>query len=88
MILIRAGHLDEAIVELKAAREMPDLSPSQNRSLAIHLAWAYHAKGEAAEARRAFQQAEASGFVLDAANPLERRFLTRLRQDLGLAAKG
>ena len=87
VIFIRAGRVDEAIRELQAAQAMPAQSEKQRLSLAVHLAWAHQCKGELDEARRLFQQAEANGYVLEAASPLERPFITRLRQELGLGTR-
>src|SRR5262249_39612933 len=53
VVQIRAGQLDQAIVELDRARAMDPRNPS----LALHLAWAYQGQGRLDEARKAFQQA-------------------------------
>ncbi|HKM54259.1 MAG TPA: tetratricopeptide repeat protein, partial [Isosphaeraceae bacterium] len=87
VILIRAGRYDEALQEIKAAQEMPTQLPTLHQSLATHLAWAYQGKGQIAEARQAFRQAEARGYRVEASGRLERPFMTRLRHDLGLGAE-
>ena len=87
VILIRAGRFDEALQEIKSAQEMPTERPTLPQTLAVHLAWAYQGKGQIAEARQAFRQAEAKGYRSESSGRLERPFMTRLRQDLGLGAE-
>ena len=86
-LLIRAGRFDEAIQMINLAEELPVDRESLRWSLAVHLAWAYQGKGQIEKARDAFQRAEARGFRLDSSNVLERPFLAKLRQDLGLGAE-
>jgi cellulose synthase operon protein C len=80
VVLIRAGQLDKAVDELRHAMA----GNGQNPSFALHLAWAYHAKGQLDLARQAFQQAEALGYRTEVMDPLERPLMIKLRRDLGL----
>jgi tetratricopeptide (TPR) repeat protein len=87
VIRIRRGHLDEALTDINAAHELPTTSPRTPQFLDVHLAWIYQGKGQIAEARQAFRQAEAKGYRLEASGRLERPFISKLRQDLGLGAE-
>jgi tetratricopeptide (TPR) repeat protein len=76
--LIRVGEPDRALRDLRDALA----ADPKNVSLALHLAWAYQAAGEAEEARKAFQHAGALGLRPEARDPLEREFIERLRSQL------
>ncbi len=75
---IRDGQVDRAVRNLKRAHRVDP----RNRSLALHLAWAYHAQGKTDEARLAFQEAEKLGWKPEKSDPLERPFIDSLRQGL------
>jgi tetratricopeptide (TPR) repeat protein len=78
VVLIRAGQLDRALIDLEGARAVAPRNPS----LAVHLAWACQASGRIDEARKAFQQAKDLGWTLAATDPLERPFLDELGRAL------
>jgi tetratricopeptide (TPR) repeat protein len=78
VVLIRAGQLDRALFDLDRARTMAPRKPS----LALHLAWAYQAKGKTNEARRAFQQAKDLGWKLASSDPLERSLIKQWGREL------
>lgn len=80
VILIRANRLDEAVTQIKSALELPTEGTSVHRSLAAHLAWAYQAKGQLAEARAAFHQAEARGYTVQGTDLLERPHMEGVAQ--------
>ena len=85
VVLIRAGQFDQALSELGRART----ADPRNPNLAIHMAWAYQARGRLDEARRAFQQARELGWRPDTSDPLERSHLDQLGRELtsGAAAR-
>jgi cellulose synthase operon protein C len=78
VVLIRAGQVDRAVEELLAIRKQ---SP-QHPSFALHLAWAYHAKGQTDQARRELQEADKLGLKPRALDPLELAVFQRLRKEL------
>jgi len=84
VVLIRAGQVDRALIDLDRARIVDPRKPS----LALHRAWAYQAEGKTDEARTAFQQAKELGWKLAASDPLERPFLDRLGRELTVEAGG
>ena len=85
VVLIRAGQFDQALSELGRART----ADPRNPNLAIHMAWAYQARGRLDEARSAFQQARELGWRPDKSDPLERSLLDQLGRELtsGAAAR-
>ena len=78
VVLIRAGQFDKAIEELTNAR----VDYGQNASFALHLAWAYHAKGQSDQARMQLQEARKLGLTPGALDPLELAIFQRLRKEL------
>jgi Flp pilus assembly protein TadD len=72
------GQLDQAVVDLLAVRKQ---SP-QNPSFALHLAWAYHAKGQTDQARTELHEAERLGLKAGRLDPLELAVFQRLRKEL------
>ena len=80
VVLIRAGKLDQAVEQL---REASDTDPT-NASVPLHLAWARQNEGKKEEARQAFQKAVSLGWRAERSDPLERSFIEKLRQELGL----
>jgi tetratricopeptide (TPR) repeat protein len=76
--LIRAGDPGRAAQELRTALTV---DPA-NVSLALHLAWACQAAGMPAQARAAFQRAEALGLRPEARDPRERGLIERLQREL------
>ena len=54
---IKSGQVDRAVEELLAIRKQAP----QNPSFALHLAWAYQAKGQNDQARAELQNAEKLG---------------------------
>jgi tetratricopeptide (TPR) repeat protein len=78
VVLIRAGQLDEAILELDRARHVDPKNPS----LALHQAWAYRDKGNTEKARKAFRLAKDMGWTVTKSDPLERPFIAQLERDL------
>jgi tetratricopeptide (TPR) repeat protein len=78
VVLIRAGRFDQALFELGRAR----VADPRNPSLAIHMAWAYQARGRLDEARRAFRQARELGWRPNTSDPLERPLLDQLGREL------
>jgi tetratricopeptide (TPR) repeat protein len=79
VVLIRAGQLDRAIIDLDRART----GDPRNPNVAVHLAWAYQADGKTDLARKAFQQAKDLGWKVAKSDPLERSFMEKLRSELG-----
>ena len=77
--LIRLGEPGRAVQELCAARS----ADPRNVSLALHLAWAYHAAGNAEEAGKAFRVAEELGLRPEARHPLERGLIDLLQREFG-----
>jgi tetratricopeptide (TPR) repeat protein len=77
--LIRGGRSREAIEELRAAA-----TGTRNASIPLHLAWALQNEGKLDEARKAFQKAVEQGWKPERSDPLERSFMEKLRQELGL----
>jgi len=75
---IQLGQIDQALAELLAIRKQ---SP-QNPSFALHLAWAYHAKGQTAQARAELREAEKLGLKPGALDPLELAVFQRLQKEL------
>ena len=75
---IRDGQIDRAVKDLKRAQEVDP----KKRSLAVHLAWAYHAQGKIDEARQALQEAEKLGWKPENSDALERPFIDSLRRVL------
>ena len=79
VVLIRAGKIDQALRELQDAQKVDPRNPN----LARHLAWAYQQTGGGTDqARTALREAEAFGWRPARSDPLERRFMDQLRQDL------
>jgi tetratricopeptide (TPR) repeat protein len=74
--LIRSGELERAASELRDAQA----ADPKNPSLALHLAWVYDEKGNVDEAQKAFAQAEEQGLKAQAASPLQRGIIERLRR--------
>ncbi len=54
----------------------------ERASLALHLSWAFEAKGGKAEAREQFLRAEKLGLRPQMLDPLERAIVQKLRRDL------
>jgi Flp pilus assembly protein TadD len=75
---IQLGQIDQALEDLLAVRKQ---SP-QNPNFALHLAWAYHAKGQTDQARTELQEAEKLGLKPRALDPLELAVLQRLQKEL------
>jgi tetratricopeptide (TPR) repeat protein len=78
--LIRGGRSRDAIEILKVAAA----TNSRNASVPLHLAWALQNEGKPDEARKAFQKALELGWKPERSDPLERLFMEKLRQELGL----
>lgn len=78
--LIRGGRSRDAIEVLKEAAA----TESRNASVPLHLAWALQNEGKPDEARKAFQKALELGWKPERSDPLERSFMEKLRQELGL----
>ena len=78
VILIQAGQPDRALVELGRARA----SDPRNPTYALHLAWAYQARGESDRARVQLKEAEQLGLRPGALDPLELPVFQRLRKEL------
>jgi tetratricopeptide (TPR) repeat protein len=78
--LIRGGRSRDAIEELRAVAAVN----SRNASVPLHLAWALRNEGKTDEARKAFQKALELGWNPERSDPLERLFMEKLRQELGL----
>jgi Flp pilus assembly protein TadD len=76
--LIRLGQADRALEDMLVARKQ---SP-RNPSYALHLAWAYQAKGQDEQARSQLDEADRLGLKLQALDPLERAIVVKLRQAL------
>ena len=75
---IKSGQIDRAVEELLAIRKQAPRNPS----FAFHLAWAYHAKGQNAQARTELEDAEKLGLIPKALDPLELAVLQQLRKEL------
>jgi Flp pilus assembly protein TadD len=76
MVRIRMGEIDRAVTELVTLRKrLPE-----NPSFALHLAFAYHVKGQIDRARMELQDAEKLGLQSGTLDPLERDLLNRLRK--------
>jgi tetratricopeptide (TPR) repeat protein len=75
---IKSGRLDQAVEELLAVRR---LAP-QKSSFALHLAWAYQAKGQGDQARLQLREAESLGLKSGSLNPLELTVFQRLQKEL------
>ena len=75
---IRSGQIDRAVQELLAIRKQVP----QNPSFALHLAWAYHAKGQSDQACTELLQAEKLGLKPRTLDPLELAVFKRLRKEL------
>jgi tetratricopeptide (TPR) repeat protein len=75
---IRSGQFDQAVTDLLAIRKQ---SPS-NPSFALHLAWAYYARGQRDRARAEFQEAEKLGLEPRILDPLELAIVQKLRHEL------
>jgi len=78
VVLIRAGQLDKAVEDLTSART----GNARNPSFALHLAWAYHAQGQTAQARTQLREAEKLGLKPRALDPLELAIFQRLLREL------
>jgi tetratricopeptide (TPR) repeat protein len=76
--LIQLGQADRALEDLLQVRKQ---SP-RNPSYALHLAWAYRAKGQDDQARSQLDEADRLGLKLQALDPLERAIVVKLRQEL------
>jgi len=75
---IQSGQVDQAVEDLLAIRKQAPQKPS----FALHLAWAYQAKGQTDQARRELQEAEQFGLKPQALDPLELAVFQRLRKEL------
>jgi len=75
---IQLGQIDRAVEDLLTVRKQ---SP-QNPSFAMHLAWAYHAKGRIDQARTILREAEKLGLKAGRLDPLELAVFQRLRKEL------
>jgi len=75
---IKLGQIDRAVEELLTIRKQAPKSPS----FALHLAWAYHAKGQNDHARTELQDAEKLGLEPKALDPLEHAVFQKLRKEL------
>jgi predicted Zn-dependent protease len=75
---IRLGQVDRAVAELLAIRKQSPQVPS----FALHLAWAYHAKGQDHQARTELREAEKLGLKPRTLDPLECAIFQRLRKEL------
>jgi tetratricopeptide (TPR) repeat protein len=73
-------NIDEAIKELEEAQRLDERNPN----LPLHLAWARHAEGRNDKAKQAFNEALRLGWNPERSDPLERDFIDKLRQALGL----
>jgi tetratricopeptide (TPR) repeat protein len=78
VVLIRTGKFDQAVEQLIDAQQR---APEKS-SLALHLAWAYEAKGQSAEARKQFLRAEKLGMKIQTLDPLERVIVRKLHDEL------
>jgi len=74
----KLGQIDRALEDLRAIRKQAPRNPS----FALHLAWAYHAKGENDQARTELQDAEKLGLRPKALDPLELAVFQQLRKEL------
>src|SRR5208337_3018564 len=78
VVLIRAGKLDQAVDQLTNAK----LRAPDNSSLALHLAWAFEAKGRNEDARKELLTAEQLGLRTKVLDPFERVIVQKLRNEL------
>jgi Flp pilus assembly protein TadD len=78
VVRIRAGQLDKAVEDLGDAKAQN----AQNPSFALHLAWAYQAKGQSEQARAQLAEATRLGLKAQALDPLELAVFQRLRREL------
>jgi tetratricopeptide (TPR) repeat protein len=78
VVLIKAGQLERAVQDLVKVRSSNPTRPSY----ALHLAWAYRAKGQTDEARACLNEAEKLGLKSRALDPLELAVFLRLRHEL------
>ena len=78
VLLIRTGKVDQAVEKLTEAQQKSPDKPS----LALHLAWAFEAKGKKEEACQQFLRAEKLGLKVQSLDPLERKFIKKLRSEL------
>jgi Flp pilus assembly protein TadD len=73
---IQLGQLDRAVTDLlEIRRQSPD-----NPSFALHLAWAYHARGQSEQAQKELREAEKLGLRPTVLDPFELDILKRLRK--------
>jgi len=75
---ISLGEVDQAVKDLEAVRKQAPGRPGY----ALHLAWAYQAKGQSEQARLQFQDAERLGLKPRSLDPLELAIYRRLRKEL------
>jgi len=75
---ISLGEVDQAVKDLVAVRKQAPGRPGY----ALHLAWAYQAKGQSEQARLQFQDAERLGLKPRSLDPLELAIYRRLRKEL------
>jgi Flp pilus assembly protein TadD len=73
VVLIQAGRLDQALLDLDRARG----ADPRNPNFALHQAWAYREKGDTEGARRALDQARQLGWTVAKCDPLERSLVDR-----------
>jgi predicted Zn-dependent protease len=72
---IQLGQFDRAVAELVAVRKQSPANPA----FALHLAWAYQARGQNEQAHRELQEAEKLGLRPEVLDPFELGILKRLR---------
>jgi tetratricopeptide (TPR) repeat protein len=75
---IQLGQLDQVVGDLLAIRKQFPRNPG----FALHLAWAYHARGQIEQARRELREAEKLGVSPRTLDPLEFTVFQRLRKNL------
>jgi tetratricopeptide (TPR) repeat protein len=80
VVYIRAGSFDKAIEELEEAQKLDDRNPN----VPLHLAWARYGEGRNDKAKQAFNEALRLGWSPERSDPLEREFIDKVRQALGL----
>jgi tetratricopeptide (TPR) repeat protein len=78
VVLIQSGRIDQALVDLTRARS----ADPKNPNFAVHQAWAYQAKGNTDEARKALKQAKGLGWTIAKCDPLERNLLNSWGREL------
>jgi Flp pilus assembly protein TadD len=71
---MQLGQVSEAMEELLVIRK----EDPRNPSFALHLAWAYHAKGLMEQARAELREAEKLGLQPGRVDPLEMALFERL----------